>query len=55
MRSDEQTKSDRTSVITAACYVVTLLAVMGLTFWLTRMMVVEVAQHMKLIYPVYGL
>jgi hypothetical protein len=55
MRSDEPTKQVSGSVISAVGYVVTVFAVVGLTFLFTRLMFIELGQYVKLIYPGYGM
>ena len=55
MRSHESSKPDRLSVIIAVCYLVTLLVVMGIAFWFTQMLVIELGQWMKLVYPRYAM
>lgn len=55
MRSDEPRKADRLSVIIAVCYLITLATVIGLAFWVTRIMFIELGQQVRSMYPGYGL
>lgn len=55
MRNDETTKPDQGSIISAVGYVVTVFAVVGLTFLFTKLMFTELGQHLKYIYPGYGM
>lgn len=52
MKSDESRNPDLVPVITVVCYVIAFSAVIGLTFWLTQTMLIEVGQQVRLIY--YG-
>jgi hypothetical protein len=55
MRNHKLTEPNSTSILTAMCYVVTLLTVVGVTFWFTKIVFIELGQHLRFIYPPYGI
>lgn len=55
MRNDETTKPDPGSIMSAVGYVVTGFAVVGLTFLFAKLLFIELGQHLKYIYPGYGM